>query len=320
MENQNQELPPGVSGAIVLNPPPTPQTVHECNGLRSVVLPPGYTVHEIDDEKLHDVPRRKQGTFKVHDRDSFIRHINTHKVKDSDEHTITTLWANLPRQQNGMFDASSVALIAIFNDHGASLTAPEWRDHRAIYAPAWSVELYRWLQYDRKDLSQEQFALFLEDNIDDIHGEADDAAKLSDQDLLEGKLPESRKDTPGRLPTGAEMFAMARELEITKDFKVKSAIDPTSGNIRLEYIDEENGETQKRTQAFARFAIRIPIFDRGEPYIIEARLRHRSNQGKVAFRYELIRPDRAIQSGVDDLCDSIKTATGLADYFYYGAP
>lgn len=56
-----------------------------------------------------------------------------------------------------------------------------------------------------------------------------------------------------------------------------------------------------------QFAIGIPVFWAGPGYRIDARLRYRHASGKVAFWYELIRPDRVHEAAAKELIERIRT-------------
>ena len=174
-----------------------------------------------------------------------------------------------------------VKFTGILNDYDE---APHWQDFRAIYEPQKSVEWNRWVASDKKPMTQIDLALFLEDNLKDIAGDN---------------------------PTGTEMLAMAQQLEIRQDFKVKSAVRLQSGGVNLEFIQNDDAGTIERMKVFDRFSIGIAPFFNGQAYKIDARLRYRVGQGEVKFWYELNRTDLTLQNATIDLITKVRETSGF---------
>ena len=69
---------------------------------------------------------------------------------------------------------------------------------------------------------------------------------------------------------------------------------------------------------FERFAIGVPVFWNGDAYQIDARLRYRVRDGKLAFWFELIRADKVLEAAATTVISTIKEKTG--NPFFFGNP
>lgn len=247
-----------------------------------LALPPGYTHYTMDVEKLQDRPRRKITTVTLTETESFVAYMKRHGSL-----TNSTIWAEVD------YPNGKLAFQAIINDHGDAEDEQAWRDHTVKYAPQFSEEWKIWSQGNSRAMTQDQFALFIEQNLKDIA-------------------------TAEGMPTGTQMLAMATELEINQDSKFKSQVRLQSGGVRLEFINDADEGTAKRMEIFSKFAIGLQVFRNGSPYLIEARLRYRQREGKLQFWYELIRPDVTLEAASKDLITQLREATG--NPFFFGRP
>lgn len=237
-----------------------------------VVVPEGYEVKDL--ENLLPFPKRKHADVTVSATDSFIAYAKKHGSLDE-----CVIYAEIDSEQ------SKCILRALMNDNGE--TAPKWRDHRCTFAPALSVEWKRWTGSNKKQMTQADFAAWLEDNQGDVRS-------------VNGS------------PTGADILAMAQAFEVNADKRVKSHINLQSGGVRFEFVEDETKDTRTSMEVFRRFTLAIPVFDgSSDAYPVEARLKYRDNGGKVTFWYELIRPDRAFKTAVQSALDQIKAETGF---------
>lgn len=129
-------------------------------GVYIVTVPDGGDVQVIDMEKQLDEPRRKSGSFAVHDAASFCAYLKKHGGERSE------VWA----------DAIGHRIVGVVNAHGNG--GAGWADHRVTYAaqltPAWLA----WATNDGELLNQSAFAELIEDRAVDI-------VKPSAADMLE---------------------------------------------------------------------------------------------------------------------------------------
>lgn len=244
-----------------------------------LMVPQGYKAEVLKDLQLQQLekhlatPLRKRGKVVLHDSASFIHYVNQHQADN-----VTSIYCDANYQE------SKVDLTAIFNDQGTLNTG--WRDHTAAYSPLQSVEWKRWIGQNRKTFSQVEFALFIEDNLQDIAS-------------VEG------------MPTGTQMLEMAMNLEANQDSRFKSNIRLQSGGTELAFVQKEDDATLEKMRLFERFSIGIPPFFNGSNFRIDARLRYRVRDGKLTFWFELIREDKVLQAAAEEEIAKIADATGL---------
>lgn len=251
--------------------------------LKRVALPPGWTLIEKDDDnRLRTAPRRKIAKVALKDADSFIEYIKRHgSLTDS------TVWcvAN--------YKAGKVDFLGILNDHGEDEAKAAWRDHRATFTPEFSEEWNSWVKANKQPFNQAEFASFIEDNLKDI------------------------ASTEGN-PTGAQMLEMALTFEANQDMRYKSAIRLQNGGVQMSFVQDDDVQTLQKMSVFDRFSIGFPVFWNGDAYRIDARLRYRVRDGKLAFWFELIRQDKVLEAATQTLIATIREKTG--NPFFFGEP
>lgn len=236
------------------------------------------------DSKLEDItakieaaalaPRRKVGIINLADVSSFATYVSQQGNPDN-----TYIYA----------DPDSRTLAAVLNDHaigtdhaGGSLAGR--RDHRVIYQAEYSREFAIWLANNGKKMSQEEFAIFLEDNIADV-------APSVDGD---------------NLPTGDKLLAVALTLQAKTEVDFKSHKRLDNGEVQLTY-NEQTTATAGADNSLTiprEFAIGLRLFKNGEGFKIRARLKYRLSGGKVVFWYELDRPQNSVEAAFKSYVDA----------------
>lgn len=232
-------------------------------------LPANYSAKEFS--HLMPSPQRAKGERRLHSTDSFVAYV---AALATDQ---TRIYADIDAGK------SSATFVAVFNDHVRGL--PGWTDHVALYSPRHSLEWVTWLGADGKSMTQAEFALFIENNMQDIAS-------------VDG------------LPTGSQMYQMALTMEASQEARIKSAIRLQSGGAELTYVNQEDDATLQRMQVFERFAIGIAPIEGGDHYKVEARLRYRTRDAKVSFWYDLRRPDRTYADALQAELQKIESGLG----------
>lgn len=235
-------------------------------------IPDGDRYQVIDLEKYLRVPTRIRANPKLHDLESFINYIERHSDSASSIYCDTNLSA---------FQASYAAVI---DDNDTS--EPAWREHVAKYEPLKSHEWTRWAGKNGHQMSQVEFALFIEDNLKDIA-------------TIEG------------MPNSGQMMQMALGLDIRADKSIKSAVRLQSGGVELTYVNRDDAGTSEKMSVFEKFAIGIPVFFNGDSYQMTARLRYRTKDSAVVFWFELLRPDLIFADAVNSQIKILRERTEL---------
>ena len=231
------------------------------------VVPEGYSAQNLEGYLLS--PNRKRGTFVINDAASFVAFVKKHAT-DS-----TTVYrsVNPPKFE------------AVFNDHGEKNAAAGWGDFLAQYACPLSVEWQTWTAADKKQMSQEGFAQFIEDNLPDIVD-----------------------------PTAAHMLEISRTLQAKKKVNFASGIRLSNGENQLTYEEKVEGSAGAKGQLKVPeiFTIGIAVFEGGPKYAVKARLRYRiADGGQLTMWFDLERPHKIIEDAVGELTKDIEAKTGL---------
>lgn len=251
--------------------------------IKRVALPPGWTLNHSDDQNLLAQPARKDGTVHLEDIESFISYVNRHK--SADDATVIYTRADYA---NGLVEFN-----CIINDHRPHRPGEqtqEWKDFAAYYIPYKSVEWVRWTSRNKDPFSQFDFALFIEDNLQDIAA-------------VEG------------MPTAQQLLEMATKFQATMDMRYKSNIRTQSGGVNLTFVNDDDAQTVESMKLFEKISIGIPVFWGGDAYRIDARLRYRVKDGGLKFWYELIREDKVMEDATKTMIDKIKADTGVPLFF-----
>ena len=236
-----------------------------------LVLHKDYVFHDL--ERLLPEPLRKRGIVSTTDSNSFIDYLKMHRPTGGG-----TTYIDIDTE------ASKCQLEAVLNDHDSE---PGWQDHRCTFTPKISVEWKRWIGKDRTQMSQTDFATWLEDNLGDIAS-------------VEG------------MPTAAEMMKMALGFEANAEKRLRSRINLQSGGVRFEFVEDEDKETRSSMEVFERFTLGLPVFDGAtDAYPLEARLKYREKSGELTFWYELIRSDKVFKTAVSNELATISAATNF---------
>jgi uncharacterized protein YfdQ (DUF2303 family) len=232
--------------------------IQQIDGTSHLILPEGYSHVDLTKliEKIQPTQDRKKGTTTLSNIDSFILFAQQQSLSD-----FGYIYA----------DPEALTLTAVFNDHRDIDTAG-WRDFRAVYRAEQSLEFISWKSKDRKVMEQEDFAVFLEDNIADV---------------VE--------------PSGDALLAIALTLQAKTEANFSSSRRLDNGQVQFSYT--ENIDARAGTGAIEiprEFQIGLRLFKNGDGYKIKARLKYRLGSGKLKFWYELDRPENAIEAAFQE--------------------
>lgn len=230
-----------------------------------------------------DHPARPSGTVKVDDTESFVIGVNRYRSAR------TVLYASL----------HPASFVAVLNDHAAlkdndSRHDADWRDHRVVFPLKHSKEFELWNSAQKKDMAQEDFAFFIENNLPDF------------------------KD-----PEGGKMLEIALNFRVKNNLAFRSALKLQDGSVDLQYTEQIEGGAGRsgNTKVPEIFKIEIPVWSglEAETYVFEARLRYRISSGVLAIRYELVRQHKVVEKAFADVLEQIKKGVKDAPVIF-GSP
>ena len=210
-----------------------------------------------EDQKVEDLERllphpvRKRNTVSIDRADSFIRYVKAHQITGA-----TAIY-------QGSTSAGDLQFKAIIDDHETGDKGQaNWQQHKVYFTPKLSREWCIWNKSNECDISQEQFAQFIERNMPDI---AD--------------------------PAGSTLLEIVRTLESKKNVNFRSGIRLDNGDFSIQYEETSTAKAgEKGTLDIPQTIIlSIPVYEGGAPYAIEARFRYRINEGRLRMWYELVR-------------------------------
>lgn len=129
-------------------------------------VPDGGRVETIDVEQIiapyRPTPRRKSGTYKVTDAESFCSYMDKHGEVHSE------VWADVLQSR----------VTGIINAH--AMADPGWADHRVVYDVAFTDAWKAWIQYNGKLIGQTEFAELIEErSVDVVNPSAADMLELA---------------------------------------------------------------------------------------------------------------------------------------------
>lgn len=201
-------------------------------------------------------------------------------------------WKLHSRPESVIFGESDKCTFgAIFDYHGAGTDTPAgWRDHRAGFSLAQTVEWATWLSNNGQNRAknQTQFAEFIEDNTPDIF-----------------QPPGSTK------PNAADMLETARELEAKGDMTFVSSIRLSDGRQQFTYNEATNATVGKgKMDVPEEFVIRLVPYVGSAMVEVTARLRFRIKDDKLVFWYDLLRPHKVREDAFNSARARVEEETG----------
>ena len=239
------------------------------NGHPYAIVPEGSAFRDLED--MLDAPLRRKGNTSLRDADSFCRYIR------EETNAQTRIYGNL---KEGRFRA-------VFNDHNSgNFERPiaGWRDYTATYICPQSTEWATWKAKSGSQMTQVQFAQFIEDNLPDI-----------------------------AQPPAAEMLEVSRTLEAKKKVNFAQGIRLSNGQNELTYEEQIEGTAGKgKFKIPEEFTIGIPVLEGGLRYAVQCRLRYRiGDGGQLTMWYEIIRAHKIMEDAIDAVWKDIESNTGM---------
>lgn len=221
-------------------------------------------------------------------------------------------------------DPGSPSITCVIDYHGRRrhteggevvASAPDHGRHKITYAFPLSPQWLVWRQA-QANLTQEAFARFLEDHLDDVvnpglleslgaDGERSKTLALCDE---MGIRPCSRK----------ELMLLAKGLEarIEQEFVEKRNLD--TGEVKLVFQETVKGEQGAPLEVPNGFLVLIPIFRGGDSYVLPIRLRFKPVKPNVKWEFTPFRIEQALRDAFELACAKAAKATDLP--LFYGSP
>ncbi len=257
-------------------------------------------------DKYLKVPERKSGKASFTKQSSFTDYVNRHKTG----HSVIFLNDS---------DKNSPRLIAILNAHKAEVatqkehgdSGADNQDFLATYSYPLSDQWKAWTGA-KKDMSQTEFADFVEDHIADITSPNDYVKEYAE------RIGVQLAQTP------ASILTLTRNLAVTAEMKVEQKVNRSTGETLLVYSEEHKEQGGGQFKAPGAFALFIPVFKGGVPTTIPVRLRYRLQKNadgsgaKAVWSFAPQEVDDILERQLIDSEELVKQQTGLP--VFRGAP
>lgn len=234
-----------------------------------------------------DLPERKKGSRELTTLDSFVDYVTRH----ASEPSVVFLDDRTPERTR---------LVAIFNAHGEGLGEANWEDFGCTYefpqSPEWAV----WSR-SREQMSQESFALLIEDHIRDLIDPAD----------VPDEVKKTAIDAGVKLAGPGKMLALSKGLAINVDAKFAQRVNNQSGAGQLFFKEEHTDEEGNQLDVPGGFAIGIPVYKLGKPYCMAVRLRFRIVNKQACWSLTLYDSDLVLETAVAEAAADVAQRTGV---------
>lgn len=207
-------------------------------------------------------PLVRKGTAKVETLQSFIDLANRHKDENSAIFAATG-WPN-------------PSLTAVIDYHTSGHEARRG-EHKVRYDFPLTEEFRVWVDKSGKEMSQVDFAQFLENH----------AAELSAP--MDGEVSEYERLFKARFATPNELIDLSRHLEVYEGAKVTQGVRLASGERQVIFTTEHTNAAGEPIDIPGIFMVQVPPFIDGDTMRIPARIRYRLKGGAITWFYDLYR-------------------------------
>lgn len=247
-------------------------------------------------------PLQRVGTAKLTTEAAFLAHVERFKSASR-----SVVFANP--------DSANPSLTAIYDYHQAggveaieeTTIDPGNLKHRAVLALRLSDEWKAWQEIDGEDLTQLEFATFIQDRLADLTLVDDkDVDVTATQELLGARIggPQS-------------MVSLARGIEVRRNVAVKDIRTLETGEAQVAYEETQTTANGGPLVAPTLFFITIPVFYGGSAYRIPVRVQYRIGSG-FTWTLRLYRADKTFDHAFNKVVEKVTTETQVP--VFVGAP
>ena len=239
-------------------------------------------------------PRARRGTANHLELTSFNAHVNRFKDGDS------VVFA----------DPTKGSLVAVFDYHragpppktgggvdGEGPGAARWGRHRATYSCPHSKEWKLWVEHNEEEMTQDEFGDFIDANMKDL------------------VTPDANGAINTDFASPTTILTAARKLTIVLEGQYKREFNETTGETNLICQTTHGPNSTKIPRAFG---IGIPVYEGGDRWVVEVRVRFSLNGGHPKFLYSLHEIDRIEREAFLEVRTKVAKETSLP--VFVGAP
>jgi len=268
----------------------TAQVLLVPNGMNAV------SINEYLDKNLL-LPKRRKGTIKTQRLTSFNDVTNRFKNESSAVFAAATV-------SEQVINASVTTILNYHPANGVNTDA-QHGDHRVEYNFPVSKELLFWLSNNGKAMTQADFALMLEERINEMTVATD-----ADRDAILNLSP--------KFAEPLEILELSKRLTIYSEEATVQSVNLSSGEKEIRFSSEHKDAQGKPVKVPDFFMIRVPLFTGEKEHRIAVRLRYRKAGAGVLWYYDLYRLDVVFQTAFEQALEAVKKETGLP--LFLGSP
>lgn len=233
------------------------------------------------------LPARKKGTACAQSLDGFIDLTKRHQTQHS------AVFASTNWEKPSL--TTIINYHRIDDDNGKA----DFLDHKVHYSFPLSDEWVAWQEKNKEKMSQEDFALFVEEQIACLATPTEEEEKET-QDIFMMTLAKPTK-----------MMELSRGLKVTVNSEVGQDVRLSDGTGSLTWNESHKDMNGKPLNVPGAFMLCIAPFKNGERIRLKVLLRYRVMRGVVSWYYQIYRPDIAIVTAVKTAMDKVAQETGL---------
>lgn len=236
-----------------------------------------YAVRDGDNTRVVDLethldqhrsrPRRKKGTYSVHDVPSFAAYFQKHSTDRAE------VWA----------DTTAHTLAAVLNAHGEGIDSTddgaEWEDHRLQYVVQKTDAWKAWTALNGKMLPQVDFAEHIENRAIDIF----DPSPAEMLEIAQHFQAKTNVD----FESGELLSSGERQLTYVETTNAKAG---QKGHLDIPSV----------------ITLQLRPFEGADVYALKARFRYRIAGGNLALGYVLERPEDILREAFEDVVKAVE--------------
>lgn len=171
---------------------------------------------------------------------------------------------------------------AVLDYHGMGEQPAGWREHQASFVLMTTPEWNTWTGMNKKQMDQMTFAEFIENNAPDV-----------------------------KTPPAASLLDIAKDLKVKSDVTFNSGVKASNGQQVVTFAEQIKATMGTgNIELPERFTIRLVAYVGTAPVELEAMLRIRVREGKLAIWYDLLRAHKVKEAAFLAAVDQIGKGCG----------
>lgn len=157
-----------------------------------------------------------------------------------------------------------------------------WGEHSCRYDLSHTAQWLEWTAISGKQLSQQYFAEFIEEHLDDI-----------------------------KTPSSSEVLTVATTLSGKRNIKFTNATNLGNGDVSLQWEENTEAKAGGDTRVPSEITISIPVFKGSEAqttFEIKCLFRYRIAEGRLSFEVKLLHADKVSELAFAEVLDALRVA------------